>query len=266
MRLFYAFRHQVVILPYTYTSKDTKVKNRDSKRHSKEPKSNLSVKDKEEKDPKEQKRFLVIKVQYGDYLPSWLIERSLDDFVRLYESYHPPIPEQPLLTKSLKVPKPPACIRSRFSLSGRSASMTPGANVDPNDNNAAVEDGSVVADNAGIFDPKAAPKLTRELQTFLQDMIRYAMYVPDAERMCKFLELSALTLANVPDGGYQGKEGYLNVVKQKRLMDEGPLTNAVKKVYRKPVSKYFIVRDSYIILAASHKNVRHSYSLLFLFL
>ncbi|KAF9961343.1 Phospholipase D1 [Mortierella alpina] len=245
---------KVVILPYTYTSKDTKVKNRDSKRHSKEPKSNLSVKDKDEKDPKEQKRFLVIKVQYGDYLPSWLIERSLDDFVRLYESYHPPIPEQPLLTKSLKVPKPPACIRSRFSLSGRSASMTPGANVDPNDNNAAVEDGSVVADNAGIFDPKAAPKLTRELQTFLQDMIRYAMYVPDAERMCKFLELSALTLANVPDGGYQGKEGYLNVVKQKRLMDEGPLTNAVKKVYRKPVSKYFIVRDSYIILAASHKN------------
>jgi len=105
------------------------------------------------------------------------------------------------------------------------------------------------------FDPKAAPTLTRELQTFLQDMIRYAMYVPNAERMCKFLELSALTLANVPDGGYQGKEGYLTVVKQKTLMDEGPLVNMVKKVYRKPVPKYFIVRDSYIIVASSHKNV-----------
>ncbi|KAG0201186.1 Phospholipase D1 [Mortierella sp. GBA30] len=245
---------KVVILPYTYTSKDTKIKNRDSKRVHKVPKGSLSAKDKEEKEAREQKRFLVIKVQYGDFLPSWLIERSLDDFVHLYESYHPPIPEQPLLSKSLKVPKPPACIRSRFSLGSRSASMVSGADLEQDESSAAIGNGSVVADNAGIFDPKAAPKLTRELQTFLQDMIRYAMYAPDAERMCKFLELSALTLANVPDGGYQGKEGYLNVVKQKRLMDEGPLTNAVKKVYRKPVSKYFIVRDSYIIVAASHKN------------
>ncbi|KAF9183420.1 Phospholipase D1 [Haplosporangium sp. Z 767] len=254
---------KVVILPYTYTSKDTKIKNRDdkrdSRRDSKEPKSNnISVKDKEEKEAKEHKRFLVIKVQYGDYLPSWLIERSLDDFVRLYESYHPPIPEQPLLLKPLKVPKPPACIRSRFSLSGISNAINEtdvdqddqndGAALDSNDNN------NNRNNSSGAFDPKAAPKLTRELQTFLQDMIRYAMYMPDAERMCKFLELSALTLAYVPDGGYQGKEGYLTVVKNKRLMDEGLITNAVKKVYRKPVSKYFIVRDSYIIVAASHKN------------
>ncbi|KAF9913983.1 Phospholipase D1 [Lobosporangium transversale] len=246
---------KVVILPYTYTSKDTKIRNRE-KKESKAPKDKLSAKEKEEKDAKEQKRFLVIKVQYGDFLPSWLIERSLDDFVNLYESYHPPIPETPLLSKSIKVPKPPACIRSRFRISSSSsksaAALADGTDaVDPADgSDPTAEDGGLV----DAFDPKSARKLTRELQTFLQDMIRYAMYLPDAERMCNFLELSALTLAHVPDGGYQGKEGYLTVLKQKRLMDEGPLTNAVKKVYRKPVSKYFVVRDSFIIVAMSHKN------------
>ncbi|KAF9309421.1 Phospholipase D1 [Podila horticola] len=241
---------KVVILPYTYTSKETKIKDNKKIPNEKFSKgSRVSTKEREEKEAKEHKRFLIIRVQYGDFLPSWLIERSLDDFVRLYESYHPPIPESSLLFKNLKVPKPPAAIRSRLFHLGKS---DPPTGAESEAEGSTVENPAV--DNTGAFDPKAAPKLSGELQTFLQDMIRYAMYLPDAERMCKFLELSALTLANVPDGGYQGKEGYLNVVKQKRLMDEGPLTNAVKKVYRKPVSKYFIVRDSYIIVAASHKN------------
>ncbi|KAF9171276.1 Phospholipase D1 [Mortierella sp. AD011] len=247
---------KVVILPYTYTSKDTKVKRRDKEKQGKAPKNELPAKDKEEKEAKEHKRFLIIKVQYGDYLPSWLIERSLDDFVALYEAYNPPISEPPLLNKSLKLPKPPAIIRSRFKLSGKSDQSTAMKGAEGDQENETTLDGNIASiDNAAsAFDPKAAPKLTREFQIFLQEMVRYAMYLPDAERMCKFLELSALTLAHVPDGGYQGKEGYLTVVKQKRLMDEGPLTNAVKKVYRKPVSKYFIVRDSFIIVAASHKN------------
>ncbi|KAG0048954.1 Phospholipase D1 [Gryganskiella cystojenkinii] len=241
---------KVVILPYTYTIKDTKIKNKDKDTTTNNNKSRLSSKEQEEKDAKEQKRFLIIKVQYGDFLPSWLIERTLDDFVRLYESYHPPIPEPPVLSRTLKVPKPPAMIRSRFGLGTSSSTNAASANL-PNAEN---RDSIIDMDALPAFDPKAAPTLTRELQTFLQDMIRYAMHVPNAERMCKFLELSALTLANVPDGGYQGKEGYLTVVKQKSLMDEGPLTNMVKKVYRKPVPKYFIVRDSYIIVATSHKN------------
>ncbi|KAG0323947.1 Phospholipase D1 [Dissophora globulifera] len=245
---------KVVILPYTYTSKDTKIKNRDRSTEEKIPKGYRSAKDKEDKEAREQKRFLIIKVQYGDYLPSWLIERSVDDFVRLYESYHPPIPEPPpMLYPTLKVPKPPVSLRPRFGLTTRGATMNEDGDGDAGPLTEQ-EDGQpdgVGADNKApidnAFDAKLAPTLTRELQTFLQDMIRYAMYLPDAERICKFLELSALTLAHVPDGGYQGKEGYLNVVKQNRLMDEGPLTNAVKKVYRKPVSKYFVVRDSFII-------------------
>ncbi|KAG0346927.1 Phospholipase D1 [Podila humilis] len=241
---------KVVILPYTYTSKETKIKDTKKIAGEKFSKgSRASTREREEKEAKEHKRFLIIRVQYGDFLPSWLIERSLDDFVRLYESYHPPIPESSLLFRNLKVPKPPAAIRTRLFHLGKSV---PTAGSETEAEGMTLENPAL--DNTGGFDPKAAPKLSGELQTFLQDMIRYAMYLPDAERMCKFLELSALTLANVPDGGYQGKEGYLNVVKQKKLMDEGPLTNAVKKVYRKPVSKYFIVRDSYIIVAASHKN------------
>ncbi|KAK3808693.1 MAG: hypothetical protein J3Q66DRAFT_392165 [Benniella sp.] len=239
---------KVVILPYTFTSKDTKV--RDSIRIEKTITRSTSVKekeDKEQKEQKEQKRFLVIWVQYGDYLPSWQIERSLDDFAHLYESYQHQIPETSLLRR--KLPKPPAFLRPRF----RMGSWTNMGEDDSKQNeDGTVEGGGVPIEDA--FDPKWAKRLSSELQTFLQDMIKYAMYVPGAERMCKFLELSALTLALGRDGGYQGKEGYLTVVKQKRLMDEGPLANAVKKMVRKPISKYFVVRDSFIIVADSHKN------------
>ncbi|KAF9955006.1 Phospholipase D1, partial [Modicella reniformis] len=254
---------KVNILPYTFTSKDTKVKSRESTRLStrfeKTPLHSLSPKEKEEREAKEQKRFMVIWVQYGDYLPSWQIERSLDDFAHLYEAYHHQIPEYSLLTATQKLPKPPAILRSRFGIGSWAATMNDGHdghdNHDGHDaslNEEDTGDGSIPIEDA--FDPKGAKKLTSELQTFLQEMIQYAIYLPRAERMCKFLELSALTLALGRDGGYQGKEGYLTVVKQKRLMDEGPLANAVKKVIRKPISKYFVVRDSFIIVAASHKN------------
>ncbi|KAG0233301.1 hypothetical protein B0O80DRAFT_398425 [Mortierella sp. GBAus27b] len=242
---------KVVILPYTFSPKDTKVKNRDSmKPENKTPKSTFSIMERDDKEPKEQKRFMVIWVQYGDYLPKWQIERSLDDFARLYESYNHQIPDSHLMKK--KLPKPPPFLRSRFGMGSWTANIREGdANHNGNAEGAADGDELTIED---AFDPKSAKKLTTELQTFLQEMIQYAIYLPGAERMCKFLELSALTLALGRDGGYQGKEGYLTVVKQKRLMDEGPLANAVKKVIRKPISKYFVVRDSFIIVAASHKN------------
>jgi hypothetical protein len=184
-------------------------------------------------------------------LPKWQIERSLDDFARLYESYNHQVPDSHLMKK--KLPKPPSFLRSRFGMGSWTSNIREGdANHSGNGEGAADGDELTVED---AFDPKSAKKLTSELQTFLQEMIQYAIYLPGAERMCKFLELSALTLALGRDGGYQGKEGYLTVVKQKRLMDEGPLANAVKKVIRKPISKYFVVRDSFIIVAASHKNV-----------
>ncbi|KAF9159991.1 Phospholipase D1 [Actinomortierella ambigua] len=210
----------------------------------------LTQKEIQEKEAKEKKRFVIIKVQYGDFLPTWLVERSLDDFADLYEAYHPPIPEPSLLLKTPKVPKPPPVIRSRlFHLGKKMPTFTeedvPSPVEDPSQE--ATTDNEV--DPSSEFASKSAPTLAKDLQKFLQDMIRYAMVMPNAGRICKFLELSALTLANVPDGGYQGKEGYLNVVKHKRLMDEGLVANAVKKVHRKTTPKYFVVRDSFIITA-----------------
>ncbi|KAG0232178.1 Phospholipase D1 [Actinomortierella wolfii] len=267
-----SFTHfSVTVLPYTYTSKEAKMNKRrmqlkshilqaidstDTEKDKAEQKAKekgkeraLTQKEIQEKEAKEKKRFVIIKVQYGDYLPTWLVERSLDDFADLYEAYHPPIPEQSLLLKTPKVPKPPPAIRSRLFHLGKKMPTFTEKDV-PN----IPEEPTIEIDQSGAFDPKSAPNLAKDLQKFLQDMIRYAMVMPNAGRICKFLELSALTLANVPDGGYQGKEGYLNVVKHKRLMDEGIVANAIKKVHRKVTPKYFIVRDSFIIVAKSHNN------------
>ncbi|KAF9979021.1 Phospholipase D1 [Actinomortierella ambigua] len=267
----------VTVLPYTYTSKEAKMNKRrrplgsnilpgtdgtdtdrdgaTSNTKDKAKERPLTQKEIQEKEAKEKKRFVIIKVQYGDFLPTWLVERSLDDFANLYEAYHPPIPEQSLLLKTPKAPKPPPVIRSRlFHLGKKMPTFMEGDIPSPVEDLTLDATTDNEADPSGDFHSKSAPTLAKELQKFLQDMIRYAMVMPNAGRICKFLELSALTLANVPDGGYQGKEGYLNVVKHKRLMDEGLVANAVKKVHRKTTPKYFVVRDSFIIVAASHNN------------
>lgn len=73
------------------------------------------------------------------------------------------------------------------------------------------------------------------------------MFVPEANRLCKFLEISALSLALANRGGFQGKQGYL------RIMSSGAFSRRKRpgfhpvewKQRREP--KWFIVRESYLI-------------------
>jgi phospholipase D1/2 len=73
------------------------------------------------------------------------------------------------------------------------------------------------------------------------------MFVPEANRLCKFLEISALSLALANRGGFQGKQGYL------RIMSNGAFSRRQRtgfhafkfKGRREP--KWFIVRESYLI-------------------
>lgn len=73
------------------------------------------------------------------------------------------------------------------------------------------------------------------------------MFVPEANRLCKFLEISALSLAFANRGGFQGKQGYL------RIISNGTFSRRKRtgfhpldwKERRGP--KWFIVRESYLV-------------------
>ena len=73
------------------------------------------------------------------------------------------------------------------------------------------------------------------------------IFRPESNRLCKFFELSALTLSLAPRGGFQGKAGFLKI----------PGSNASRRANQpglSPISwmsnrspKWFIIRDSYFV-------------------
>jgi phospholipase D1/2 len=51
----------------------------------------------------------------------------------------------------------------------------------------------------------------KKLEKYLQQMIRWLIFRPDSTRLCKFLELSALSMRLSSEGGYVGKQGLLTI-------------------------------------------------------
>ena len=73
------------------------------------------------------------------------------------------------------------------------------------------------------------------------------VFRPESNRLCKFFELSALTLSLGPRGGFQGKAGYLKIpgANASRRANQPGLSPQSWVYNRAP--KWFIVRDSYCV-------------------
>jgi len=74
------------------------------------------------------------------------------------------------------------------------------------------------------------------------------MFRPEANRLCKFFEISALSVSLASRGGYQGKQGYLKILSKSSRKDaqKGVFTPVSWMQSREP--KWFIVRESYIAI------------------
>ncbi|KAK8858386.1 hypothetical protein IAR55_002613 [Kwoniella newhampshirensis] len=85
------------------------------------------------------------------------------------------------------------------------------------------------------------------LQQYLVELIRAVIFRPESNRLCKFFELSALTLALAPRGGFQGKAGFLKIPSSNasRRANQPGLTPMSWRASRKP--KWFVVRDTYFV-------------------
>lgn len=89
---------------------------------------------------------------------------------------------------------------------------------------------------------------------FLTETLRQ-IFRPESNRLCKFLELSSLTLALAPRGGFQGKAGYLRIPgsNASRRANQPGLTPTSWVHNRTP--KWFIVRDSYFVATEGPEDV-----------
>ncbi|KAH2350397.1 hypothetical protein KXW91_002552 [Aspergillus fumigatus] len=93
----------------------------------------------------------------------------------------------------------------------------------------------------------------KKLEAYLQKMIRFLIFKADSNRLCKFLELSALGVRLASEGSYHGKEGYLIIQSSKGLDFRRALTPAMVKKRHSP--KWFLVRHSYLVCVDSPEEM-----------
>jgi phospholipase D1/2 len=93
----------------------------------------------------------------------------------------------------------------------------------------------------------------RRLEQYLQEMIRWLIFRADSNRLCRFLELSAMGIRLAAEGSYHGKEGFLVIQSSKGLDFRRLLTP--HNVFARHSPKWFLVRHSYIVCVDSPENM-----------
>nr|UHS16742.1 phospholipase POX09635 [Penicillium oxalicum] len=93
----------------------------------------------------------------------------------------------------------------------------------------------------------------KKLELYLQKMIRFLIFRADSNRLCKFLELSALGVRLAAEGSYHGKEGFLIIQSSKGLDFRRALTPSLVKKRHWP--KWFLVRHSYVVCVDSPEEM-----------
>ncbi|EAS36720.3 phospholipase D1 [Coccidioides immitis RS] len=141
--------------------------------------------------------------------------------------------------------------RSSFAISRRQSSL-----ASPPDGNAPVTNLDGVADATASGAPKRESypeKQRKKLENYLQKMIRFLIFRPDSNRLCKFLELSALGVRLAAEGSYHGKEGFLIIQSSKGLDFRSALNPSMIKSRHSP--KWFLVRHSYVVCVDSPEEM-----------
>ena len=93
----------------------------------------------------------------------------------------------------------------------------------------------------------------KKLEVYLQQMIRYLIFRPESNRLCKFLELSALGVRLAAEGSYHGKEGLLIIQSGKGVDFRRAWTPTFLKGRHAP--KWFSVRHSYVVCVDSPEEM-----------
>ncbi|KAH6621984.1 phospholipase-like protein D1 [Boeremia exigua] len=93
----------------------------------------------------------------------------------------------------------------------------------------------------------------KKLEQYVKGLIQYLIFRPDSNRLCKFLELSALGVRLAAEGGYHGKEGHL-MIKSSKGVDARKRWTPMPMMSRH-WPKWFLVRHSYIVCVDSPEEM-----------
>ncbi|KAL6705010.1 Phospholipase D1 [Coniothyrium glycines] len=93
----------------------------------------------------------------------------------------------------------------------------------------------------------------KKLEVYLRGLMTYLIFRPDSNRLCKFLELSALGVRLAAEGGYHGKEGFLMIKSSKGVDNRKRIAKIPMMSRHWP--KWFLVRHSYVVCVDSPEEM-----------
>nr|XP_018262600.1 phospholipase D [Kwoniella dejecticola CBS 10117]OBR84758.1 phospholipase D [Kwoniella dejecticola CBS 10117] len=201
------------------------------------------------------KEMFKLECEYGDGAVKWVIYRELRDFLSLHAHY-----------KAANFGTSVAGLRSsrRVEIPDFPRMSIPYLNkLGGNQQSSASQGKNQGSTNEKERDKPHKPvgkaeyaQASRDaLQQYLVELIRAVIFRPESNRLCKFFELSALTLQLAPRGGFQGKAGFLKIPdwNASRRANQPGLAPTTWAAHRKP--KWFIVRDSYFVATDGPESV-----------
>ncbi|KAG2173548.1 hypothetical protein INT44_007139 [Umbelopsis vinacea] len=229
-----------------------------------------------------------IELEYGDGLMKWVIQRRYRDFLNLHYSYRRYDPTRTRIKGLPKFPKHSLpyftsyrddeddvsssdqendaedndvarrASRSEDNIALKKLAANAGNNGSdelqrPNINHHNTSFFSFRSNHSGdhaIQQAKFTAEQRKTLESYLINLTRCLMFRGEANRLCKFFEISALGVRLAADGGYQGKEGYMMV---ERRSDQTPSAHRAafcgvhfKNIHKRLTPKWFLTRHSYI--------------------
>ena len=93
----------------------------------------------------------------------------------------------------------------------------------------------------------------KKLERYLKELITYLIFRPESNRLCKFLELSALGVRLAAEGGYHGKEGLMTIQSSKGI--DARKKWAPGPFIQRHTPKWFLVRHSYVVCVDSPEEM-----------
>ncbi|KAF2762475.1 phospholipase D [Pseudovirgaria hyperparasitica] len=147
--------------------------------------------------------------------------------------------------------------RSSFAFARRKSSIsgpqTPGLGAETARNGSVAGVLTSASATAGGRKETYAERQRKKLQIYLQQLIAYFIFRADSNRLCKFLELSALGVRLATEGGYHGKEGLMVIQSGKGIDFRRAWNPALVAARHSP--KWFLVRHSYIVCVDSPEEM-----------
>ncbi|KAJ9643477.1 Phospholipase D1 [Coniosporium tulheliwenetii] len=143
--------------------------------------------------------------------------------------------------------------RSSFGFSRRKSSTT-GPSATGANGGLTGRAGSIVGTGASSNRKETVQERQRKkLELYLTQLITSLILRPDANRLCKFLEISALGVRLAAENSYHGKEGSLMISTGKGIDFRRAWRPELIKARHQP--KWFLVRDNYITCVDSPEEM-----------